>query len=307
MQVFKDEIQITRGENCTYDTIVKNNDNSPYLISSKLVNPYWLITIATGKYYEHGRAVFNYWLPIPKRTVTNIKLFRPLSTANFGVADPWYSSYNILDDESKKMLPMRVGDYIVDNKGRIGIITSVGDNTFNFELATELGEASTYNSDYEEPNRFYVTKPIEIMADTISDNVAPYDLFDTKTKAEIYKLVAEGIVSPDIDDYSLFYLDAYDRKFYYWNGQEYKEYSGTNLIIHFNTLDTLTWVEQEYNFSIKVVDGVLKDDLTKIRSHEQPLQNFSYMDKINGPSKLSVYSNIDGSMEVINERTQYNT
>lgn len=228
MKLFNDEIQIVRGEDFTYEFSIKNKDGSPYIICSKLDNPYLLITVSTGKYYKFGRAVYNYWLKITDRR--------------------------------------------------------------------------------DKPSTFYLTKPVHLDASVITNNSSPEDTF--KTNSDIYeemvRLKTEGICDEDYKNYSVYYVDTPEgNKYYYWNGTEYEIYNN-DVKVQFNTVDTLDWVEQSYNLGIKVVSGALRDGYKDMKSHEQPLKNFSMMDNIDCPSKITVFSNIDGSMEVEDERKEHN-
>lgn len=69
------EIEVYRGESFTIHKALVNNDGSPYVISSELSNPYYLLSISNGKYSQEGRVVFNYWLSLeqyPRFYSTNI-------------------------------------------------------------------------------------------------------------------------------------------------------------------------------------------------------------------------------------------
>lgn len=61
MRVYADRIQVERGEEWTYDVYFQNRDGSPYIVSSKLTNPYILVTIASSKYTQNGRYIANFW------------------------------------------------------------------------------------------------------------------------------------------------------------------------------------------------------------------------------------------------------
>lgn len=61
MKIYSDSIQVMRGESWTYDAQLVNNDGSPYIISNQLQNPYFCVTVATGKYTEDGRYVHHFW------------------------------------------------------------------------------------------------------------------------------------------------------------------------------------------------------------------------------------------------------
>lgn len=64
MRTLNNEITIHRGETFSMDKIIVNKDNSPYIISSKLRHPYWLLSISTTKYIQANRYIKNYWLDL---------------------------------------------------------------------------------------------------------------------------------------------------------------------------------------------------------------------------------------------------
>jgi hypothetical protein len=64
MRTLNNEIIVHKGDSFTVDKIIKNKDGSPYIISNKLNNPYFLITVADSKYAQSNRYVKNYWLDL---------------------------------------------------------------------------------------------------------------------------------------------------------------------------------------------------------------------------------------------------
>lgn len=61
MRTYADRIQVERGESWTYDVYFVNRDGSPYIVSSKMKNPFILVTIASSKYTQQGRYIANFW------------------------------------------------------------------------------------------------------------------------------------------------------------------------------------------------------------------------------------------------------
>lgn len=59
MQVKGNSVYITRGEAFTYDIEIVNADGSPFVISRELVNPAWRFTIASERYSEAQRIIFD--------------------------------------------------------------------------------------------------------------------------------------------------------------------------------------------------------------------------------------------------------
>lgn len=64
MQVHNNEITVHRGETFVVSKIIKNRDDSPYIVSSKLANPYWLLTVVSSRYNQTNRYVLNKWLDL---------------------------------------------------------------------------------------------------------------------------------------------------------------------------------------------------------------------------------------------------
>ena len=75
MKTLNNEIIVHRNETFSIDKIVQNKDGSPYIISNKLSNPYFLISISTTRYAQNDRYIKNYWLDLskyPRFTSTNV-------------------------------------------------------------------------------------------------------------------------------------------------------------------------------------------------------------------------------------------
>ena len=64
MKTFNNELVVHRGETFSIDKIVQNKDGSPYIVSSELNNPYWLLSVSTTRYEQANRYVKNYWLDL---------------------------------------------------------------------------------------------------------------------------------------------------------------------------------------------------------------------------------------------------
>lgn len=64
MRTYNNELSVTRGETFTMDFVVKNPDGSPYIVSSSLGKPFWLITVANTRYTQENRYVLNTWMPV---------------------------------------------------------------------------------------------------------------------------------------------------------------------------------------------------------------------------------------------------
>lgn len=64
MKTLNNEIIIQQGESFTMDKYIENMDGSPYIISNRLENPYFLVTVSTSKYAQSNRYIKNYWLSL---------------------------------------------------------------------------------------------------------------------------------------------------------------------------------------------------------------------------------------------------
>ena len=61
METLKHSIKIYRGESFTIDKVVQNKDGSPYIVSNRLRNPHFLLSISKSPY---SNTVVNYWLSL---------------------------------------------------------------------------------------------------------------------------------------------------------------------------------------------------------------------------------------------------
>lgn len=68
MQINGTDISVHRGEMFSIDYVLVNRNGTPYIFpkSNTITNPYFLITVASTKYYQDGRYLKNWWLKIPE-------------------------------------------------------------------------------------------------------------------------------------------------------------------------------------------------------------------------------------------------
>ena len=64
MKNFNNEITVHRGETFTLNKNIQNRDGSPYIISSELSNPYFLLTVTTTRYKQENRYILSKWLDL---------------------------------------------------------------------------------------------------------------------------------------------------------------------------------------------------------------------------------------------------
>ena len=103
MRTLNNEITIHRGETFSMDKIIVNKDNSPYIISSELRHPYWLLTISTTKYVQANRYIKNYWLDLsnfPRFASTQPVNIADFKTSDSGSKDMYTDFSDMTYDES---------------------------------------------------------------------------------------------------------------------------------------------------------------------------------------------------------------
>ena len=83
MQVRNNEITIVRGESFTMCKRIVNRDGSPYIISSRLKNPYWKITVASSLYSDNRRYSVTKWLDLSG--FPRFEKTRPVKLADYGL------------------------------------------------------------------------------------------------------------------------------------------------------------------------------------------------------------------------------
>lgn len=78
MRVTNNELIVRRNETFTLDRLVVNQDGSPYIISSEMQNPYFIISVSNSLYDTENRYLVNFWLPV---TTPRFKSTRPMDVA----------------------------------------------------------------------------------------------------------------------------------------------------------------------------------------------------------------------------------
>lgn len=134
MRTLNNILVVHRNETFTLDKIVQNRDGSPYIISSELENPYWLLTVSSTRYDQNDRYIQNWWLDLSNyprfyyTTPVNLLSFKD-SNGN--------SSFTSFEDVSS--LNSFVGTYFNGQQ-----ITEMAANDFVYYLEDDEG-----NRDYK--------------------------------------------------------------------------------------------------------------------------------------------------------------
>lgn len=89
MLIHKNEIEVYAGENWTMSKLIENRDGSPYIISSELLNPYWLVTISSSLYNQKNRYILNKWL-----SLNDFPRFKNTTPVELKSIDPTYTFEN---------------------------------------------------------------------------------------------------------------------------------------------------------------------------------------------------------------------
>lgn len=180
---------------------------------------------------------------------------------------------------------------IVNNDGSPYVISNMLRNPY-FLLtvaSTKYAEHDRYLHNYwckidNSYRRFYCTTPIELADET----QAPENALNALELTDYVKYIQQGGTA---ETYSVYKIND---EYKYWDGEAYQFYE-LSFTITFLPVDTINWVEQEYEFGMKLIDG----NEAYVKNDKRPLRNYNYMQKINVPSKIIVTSNISGTMDAL--------
>ena len=185
MKIHNNELTVYRNETWTLSKKVINRDGSPYIISSELNNPYFLVTVASGRYEQTDRYIYNKWLNL--KNFERFLFTQPVDISNVPIFDETtleivdYAHYRSFND-----MPLPAG----------------------YQGDKSLGYAN-----------------IAIFAEKVSPSVTHYKFWEYINNIE--------------DDYSGRWVD-YD----------------CPIVTTFSKEVTSAWIEQNYYYSILLVDGV---------------------------------------------------
>lgn len=124
MKTLNNILVVHRNETFTLDKIVQNKDGSPYIISAKLDNPYWLLTVSSTRYDQKDRYIQNWWLDLskyPRFVFTNpidLKSFKASSAADAESEFSSFSDVTSLNDfagtylNGKQITEMNADDFV---------------------------------------------------------------------------------------------------------------------------------------------------------------------------------------------------
>lgn len=64
MKTLNNEIFVQRGETFSIDRTIENKDTTPFIISSEIANPYFLLTVSSTRYEQEKRYVYRKWISL---------------------------------------------------------------------------------------------------------------------------------------------------------------------------------------------------------------------------------------------------
>lgn len=136
MKNFNNELEITRGETFSLDRTLENKDGTPFIISNKLTNPYFLITVSTTKYQQENRYVYNKWLDLsdfPKFNETNVVNLKQFTTEENGTTLMYPNGFD--SDNIQELKTVQIGDKTISDICAYGY---VGDKLLYYQVNDAL-------------------------------------------------------------------------------------------------------------------------------------------------------------------------
>lgn len=242
MKSLNNEIIVHRGETFSIDKTIQNKDGSPYIISSKLQNPAFLLTISNTRYEVDKRYIYNRYLKLDK-----FPRFENTTAVNLRIL---------------KNAP----------NGDTSLFT-------DFTDITELTDTDTLISEYGYDGEHYTdVVAYGYIGNDFWISRVGHDVFyveDTTTGKKTYKYWKYDENNPNVGTW-----------------EEYE----CRIITPFLSTLTINWIDQNYTYSINLVDVGVDDDgnITTPFSKDIPILT---------PTKLTVSSNINGSFNnsIIND------
>lgn len=132
MKTLNNILVVHRNETFTLDKIVQNRDGSPYIVSAKLENPYWLLTVSSTRYDQKDRYIQNWWLDLskyPRFVFTN-----PIDLKSFKIGGSADSASAFSSFSDVTSLSIFVGTYLNGQQ-----ITEINANDFVYYLEDDNG------------------------------------------------------------------------------------------------------------------------------------------------------------------------
>lgn len=267
MKIYKDEIHITRGETWNFDVKLVTPTGAPLIISSKLQNPHFLLTVSSLKYPTEDRVIRNYFCDLVTKVTSRTDGVRYLPTLRFVRTKPisvpatFIKTYRIT--EFKEALAE------LDDP-----ISSLESVTYKDDLYFD--EAVFVADEDGVKKYYYFTLPTSARPTAITILPKPYE----------QRFVTTFLAADTCN----------------WIEQEY---SFAMKLIDFNkhqtskhrsvTIGGIKSVIDDYD-PTNIFDRIDASEFTKEDGTKSVRGSYSFVQKINVPPMIKVHSNITGSL-----------
>lgn len=264
MKVYRNEITCYRNESWTFDKVIVARDGAPYCISKRWNNPYVLLTVASTRYDQKDRYIRNWWLDVG-------------------------SGYEI-EDESGEKHTVKVN--VFDSTKPIKI------EAFDAQILKDKGwngEDALYYTEDDLGNRIYkrFDDITEVFVDYEFRLIKLFTQPETEEWVEqsyVYSitLVAGQLTNDYLHNLCILHLN----ELYTEEDGKYYNYYGDEILTPEDAIpvDTISMYNLLYDVNEELVEEI---------NPNQPLVNYSAVQTILGPTKLSVLSDIRGGMHGI--------
>lgn len=194
MKTFNNEIIVHRNETFTIDKLVQNKDGSPYIVSKRLNNPYFLLTVSTTRYDQLDRYIKNYWLSLnnmPRFNSTRLFNLHDIKTTATGDIAK-YQTF-----ESQPRLPIGVdGKYYIMSGYVDGEYVYIDYDDFVFYIVNQ--DSSITYKYYGAPNSSTVCNPYKYEC-RITKMIGQQDTKDWVEQSYVYSITLVAGDTPQGD------------------------------------------------------------------------------------------------------------
>lgn len=264
MKTLNNEIEIHRNESFAIDKTIANRDGTPYVISCKLKNPYFLLAVSSTRFNRDDRYMYNKWLELED-------IPRFLSTVPYNIKSIYGPTHDFNDISSLTTLsilgqPMPVAEDESTN-------VTIGNTTYNVFKVGEIykfvnGTTIVYSE---------LLDPVKVIVDVnnVSHNceqkvmlgyIPTYFHVSTST-ADFFR---EYLFIANFNGESVYFYpedgilykettDSIDARYWSHESNSWVPYK-LRIVTQFQTDVTSDWIEQNYLYSITLVGGELMQD-----------------------------------------------
>lgn len=305
MKSLNNELIVHRNEAFTIDKTIQNKDGSPYIISSELNNPYFLITVSNTRYVVENRYIYSKWLNLENfprfrnTNAVNLKIFKNGSSSKYNSFDDITSltNNNLILPESiilagsviKKGTILNGLEY---DDGQLAVDISINSNSYIADGSSIISGSTLKQGS--------VINFIDIDTDTILAD-------DLEITTQLLKdIVAFGEVNgkfyiSEIGD-DVFYAEENGViKYKYWKENVgWTEYI-CRIITSYTQEITKQWIDQNYVYSITLVSAS-----TTMRQYLENLCTLYNIDFNETTTNKQMYDELEEAGYAFDEYFDYN-